>query len=304
MNENLANMSSFNLPHLKPDHPTQRILSSSLKKTEVTSSFNVETIFWDSTYLGLDGVKYFKEATPEQQRQILQMANKDLLEEIYWVEQAGVGYMAKMVMLSESCQERILYGLFAADEATHLATIHTFLSETPIFKEDAFLGYMASLLESSDKLLLITLVQVVLEGWGMTHYRLLANHCLNPSLANVLREFLNAESRHHALGVTQLRSCERYSVESLESIRSALTYFLSMVQVGPQRLLNAIERGLGYLSFNDKVRILEELQTEFYSNTRLKLLRSLMVGTVPNTIMQSLEEQGSFQAYSALQCIQ
>ncbi|MDJ0508570.1 MAG: ferritin-like domain-containing protein [Crocosphaera sp.] len=301
MNSKLQSISGFNLPHVELDNPTQRILTSALKKTDRELYIEPETLFWNETYFGLNKVKFFQEATAQKQQKILQIANRDLLEEIYWLEQAGVGYMAKMVALSETCEERLLYGLFAADEASHLATITRFLPHPPVFKEDAFLGYMASLLNSSDKQLLITLVQVVLEGWGMNHYRSLANNSLHISLSNVLKKFLESESRHHALGVTQLRSYDTYSQESLNSIFSALTHFLYMVQIGPQRLLKAIEIGLGELSIQNRVTILEELDTETYSNTRLKLLRSLMIGTVPNSIIQSLEEQGFFKGYSANQ---
>ncbi len=303
MNNNNQQISGFNLSHLELKHPTQRILQAALKKNKNSYS-NPKTLFWNATFFNLDRVKYFQEATPSQQQEILTIANRDILEEIYWVEQAGVGYMAKMVTLSETFEERLLYGLFAADEATHLGAISDFFSHPPVFHKDAFLGYLSSLLESSDKPLLITLMQVVLEGWGMTHYRSLANNCQDISLKKVLQNFLESESRHHALGVTQLRSYDSYSQESLEAIHSALSYFLHMVQIGPQRLLNAIEQGLGYLSVNDKSKILEELQTEFSSNTRLKLLQSLMIGTVPHSILQSLEEQGSFRAYCATQCLQ
>lgn len=303
MDNNNQKISGFNLSHLEFNHPTQRILRAALQKKNHSSS-NTETVFWNATFFSLDRVKYFQEATPEQQQEILTIANRDILEEIYWVEQAGVGYMAKMVTLSDTFEERLLYGLFAADEATHLGAISDFFRHPPVFADDAFLGYLSSLLESSDKLLLITLMQVVLEGWGMSHYRSLANNCQDISLKKVLQNFLESESRHHALGVTQLRSYDRYSQESLKSIHAALTYFLYMVQVGPQRLLKAIEQGLGYLSIKDKIKILEELQTELSSNTRLKLLQSLMIGTVPTSILQSLEEQGSFNAYSATQCIQ
>ncbi|MDJ0845022.1 ferritin-like domain-containing protein [Crocosphaera sp.] len=303
MDNNNQKISGFNLSHLELNHPTQRILRAALQKKN-HSSFNPETVFWNATFFSLDRVKYFQEATPEQQQKILTIANRDILEEIYWVEQAGVGYMAKMVTLSETFEERLLYGLFAADEATHLGAISDFFSHPPVFADDAFLGYLSSLLVSSDKLLLITLMQVVLEGWGMSHYRSLANNCQDISLKKVLQNFLESESRHHALGVTQLRSYDGYSQESLEAIHDTLTYFLYMVQIGPQRLLKAIEQGLGYLSINDKIKILEELQTELSSNTRLKLLQSLMMGTVPTSILQSLEEQGSFHAYGATQCLQ
>jgi hypothetical protein len=299
----LANLTGFNLPALAPNHPSQRVLTASLNKLPHHPHSNAPTLFWDAHYFGLDQVCHFQTATPEQQTQILDLANRDLLEEIYWIEQAGVGYMAKMVLLAESREERLLYGLFAADEASHLAMIADFLGNNPMFQGDSFLTYMGQLLESSDKVFLITLMQVVLEGWGLHHYRSLAKGCLDSKLAQVLQGFLDAEARHHALGVTSLEGHGIYADQSLREISIALTHFLGMVQVGPQRLLGAIDLTLGYLSRADKIKILQELQTEYQSNHRLQLLRSLMVNTVPNSILQSLEEQGSFQAYPAEQCI-
>jgi len=122
-------------------------------------------------------------------------------------------------------------------------------------------------------------------------------------LADILQGFLEAESRHHALGVTQVKCYNEYSSESLKNIQAALSDFLYMVRVGPQRLLGAIAKVLGYLSVTDKIQIFEELDTEQYTNTRLKVLRSLMVGTVPDSILQSLEAQGCFQAYPAYRCV-
>ena len=302
MNKNSTDLSGFFISHANSKDPTRRILASALSNVNRGLYSDPQPLFWDATYFGLQKVKCFREAAPELQKQILQIANRDLLEEIYWVEQAGVGYMAKMVTLSQTHEERILYGLFTADEATHLAAIQQFLGDEPVFRGDGFLSYMGKLLESSDRALLMTLVQVVLEGWGLTHYRSLARHCRNPQLATTLQGFLEAESRHHALGTIQIQSYREYKDESLENIRAALSDFLYMVRVGPQRLLGAIAKVLGYMSTTQRVKILEELETEQSSNTRLQLLRSLMVGTVPDSILQSLEEQGSFQAYPANQC--
>lgn len=302
---NINNISGFTLSHANSDSKTQRLLTSALNKANVPVCGNSDGLFWSAAYFRLNQVKYFISATPQQQQEILTIANGNLLEEIYWVEQAGVGYMAKMVILSENHEERLLYSLFSADEASHLATITPFLGTVPVFSGDTFLSYMAEAIESDDKLLLMILLQVVLEGWGMTHYRSLAKYCLKPQLAKVLQGFLDAEARHHALGITQVKEyTDNYSPESLTNIHSALTYFLQMVQVGPQRLLTAMEKVLGYLSIQDKIQILTELETEQYTNRKLEFLRSLIIGTVPNSLMQSLETQGSFQAYSAVKCVE
>lgn len=296
-------VSAFNLPHEDFDTPMRRILNSAFSSVGIQpTQLHNNIVFWDTHYLELDKVQLFMEANTSEKQQILQIANRDLLEEIYWVEQAGVGYMAKMLLLSETCEERLLYSLFTTDEATHLAQICPFLGEEPQFRGDSFLQFMAQVIESSDKALLMSLVQVVLEGWGLSHYRSLAKNCLNDSLKSILQGFLQAESRHHAAGVTQLQQWE-YSSQSLDNIHTALSTFLHMVQIGPQRLLTAIAQGKGYLSRVDQIQILEDLKTEIHSDRRLKLLRSLMLSSIPNSIIQKLEDQGSFKPYPAQLCV-
>lgn len=300
---NLTNIAAFTLPHVEINSPLQKILASALPTIKPSSiDISAKNLFWDAHYFALNHVQLFTESSDLEQVQILQIANRDLLEEIYWVEQAGVGYMAKMLLLAETCEERLLYSLFAADEATHLSQISPFLDSQPVFAGDSFLAFMAEVVETSDKALLMTLVQVVLEGWGLSHYRSLANHCLNSALTSTLKGFLEAESRHHATGVTQLKQWE-YSPQSINNIHDALTTFLQMVQVGPQRLLSAIANVKGDLSRTEKIEILTELQTEVHSKKRLDILRSLMTGIIPDMIMQKLENQGSFKPYSATQSV-
>lgn len=296
-------ISGFHLPHAPVDDRLYRILDGAIKKGKSNYNGNSEdNLYWNADYFGLNQVAIFREANAQEQQKVLAIANRDLLAEVYWVEQAGVGYMAKMVLGAESHEERILYGLFAADEANHLAQIAKFCPEKLKFNNDSFLNFMGQLLESQDKALLITMVQVVLEGWSLIHYRSLSKHCLDDNLKAVLKGFLNAEARHHATGVNQLQQWQ-YSQQSLSNIHEALTKFLQMVQVGPQRLLNAVEQGKGYLSNGDRLKILTELQMEVHTQTKLNLLQSLMVGTVPKNIVAKLKNQGSFIPYTPSQCV-
>ncbi|MEB3163004.1 MAG: ferritin-like domain-containing protein [Prochlorothrix sp.] len=302
--------SGFTLPSATPNppHPSlQRLLQSALGQLPPSPTLPVAP-YWNAAYFGLDRIRYVRAATPEQQTQILQKANQDILEEIYWVELAGVGYMSKMSLLAETRQERSLYGLFAADEATHLSQIQPVLGYEPQFGNDGFLCYLEQVLESGDRLLLMVLVQVILEGWGLSHYRSLAQACQVPSLSNLLREFLQAEARHHALGVTQvktqLKTQPSYSAQSLTAIEETLRQFLHHVQGGPQRLLTTIEQTLGHLSKPQKIHILEDIDTLTHSNQRLAILRSLLTGVIPPALLQTLSDQGAFQAYPPELCVE
>jgi hypothetical protein len=295
-------IAGFNLPYTIFNDRLKRILTAALPNHK-NGQINFNLNYWNADFFNLDQVKIFQDAREDEQSIILQFANRSLLEEAYYIENAGVGYMAKMVMLAETIEERMLYGLFAADEATHLSQISCFLPEIPLIgNNDPFLSLLAEVVESTDKTVLLFVLQVVLEGWGLTHYRRLAKKCHDQLLAKIFAGFLDAESRHHATG-SLLFEAMPISQASQTLIIEILARFLMMVQVGPQNVLAAIEQGKGDLSRSQKIQILEELDTENHSGTRLKLLRSLMGGTSAEVIVQALEDRGAFVPLPAHHCV-
>jgi len=296
-------IAGFNLPYTISNDRLKRVLTAALpnhKNGQRNSSLN----YWNADFFNLDQVKIFQDATDNERSIILQLANRNLLEEAYYIENAGVGYMAKMVMLAETVEERMLYGLFAADEATHLSQVSYFLPEIPLIgNTDPFLSLLAEVVEGTDKTVLLFVLQVVLEGWGLTHYRRLAKNCHDQVLADIFSGFLDAESRHHATG-SLLFEAMPISQSSQTLIIEILAHFLMMVQVGPQNILKAIEQAKGHLSRSQKITILEELDTEKHSGKKLQLLRSLMEGKSAEAIVQALENRGAFVPFSANNCVQ
>ena len=295
-------IAGLNLPHATPNHRLRRVLTATLP-SQGTSTVSLISNNWDAEFFNLDRVKFFQETKDDEQSAILLLANRSLLEEAYYIENAGVGYMAKMVLLAETVEERMLYGLFAADEATHLSQIGCFLPEIELVgNRDPFLSLLAEVVEGADKTVLLFVLQVVLEGWGLSHYRRLAKECRDRVLADLFYSFLDAEARHHATGsllfeeIPILKSSQTLIIE-------LLTRFLMMVQVGPQNVLAAIAQVKGHLSRSQKIQILEELDTETHSGTRLQLLRSLMRGKSADAIVEALEERGAFLPLPAHQCI-
>ncbi|TAE61945.1 MAG: ferritin-like domain-containing protein [Nostocales cyanobacterium] len=292
----------FNLPHLSAENRLQRILTAALPKTsKYTNHENIN--YWNADFFNLNQVEIFQESDINEQSKILEIANLSLLSESYFIEKAGVGYMAKMVLLAETVEERMLYGMFTADETTHLQQIINFLPNTELTNtDDPFLNLLSEVVESDDKTVLLFVLQVVLEGWGLTHYRRLAKHCQNPIFSEILQNFLQAESRHHATGTTLFQEMS-ISASSEKIIIEILAQFLLMIQIGPQGILTAIEQVKGELTKVQKIQILEELDTENHSGTRLKILHSLMNIPSANNILQTLVEKGYFQPLSPSQCI-
>lgn len=294
-----SNVSGFGLPTLELDDTLNRVLVSALgdRKIADMSVSDIPDTYWKPNYFDLDQVAIFQSASVLEQQQILQQLNQGLLQESLYIEQAGVGYMAKMVLMADSTQERMLYSLFAADEATHFAQLQPYVPATTINTlDDPFLELLSDIVDNPDKAVLLFVLQVVLEGWGLTHYRHLAKGCHHRALRNLFQSFLQAEARHHGTGVTLLSQLQ-ISHGSQAVIVACLASFLQMVRVGPQRVINAIATTKGHLSRSQKILILQQLDTVAHSHQRLQLLKSLMVKT-GGTIVNELENKGLFHPLS------
>ncbi len=292
------NVAGFDLSHTKCNQ-LKRILDCRLN--QASNSPYSHTAYWGADYFNLENATLFRNATISQQKDILKLTSQGILEEAYFIEKAGIGYMAKMVLLSETTEERMLYSLFCADETSHLAKIIPFLENIPIDTNAPFLQLLADVVESEDKSVILFVLQVVLEGWGLSHYRSLAKECCYPDLSVVFHSFLEDESRHHATGVTLFQQ-QSLNLSSQRTILEILTSFLEMIRVGPQRVVNAVEMVLGDLSQSQKIKLLEELDSETHSNTRLSILRSL-ISKQGSVFVSELEERGIFRGYPAHLCV-
>ncbi|BAY88971.1 MULTISPECIES: hypothetical protein [unclassified Tolypothrix] len=295
-------IAGLDLPYINSDDKLRRILTAALpNQSDNTSQPQLD--YWDAEFFNLHQVQIFQQASLDEQSAILQLTNRSLLAESYFIEKAGVGYMAKMVLLAETVEERILYALFSADEATHLSQITNFLPEiASTNSNDPFLNLLAEVVESADKTVLLFVLQVVLEGWGLSHYRRLSKECHYPILSELFSSFLQAESRHHGTG-TMLFNRNPVSPTSKATAIDILASFLSMVQLGPQSVLSAIEQVKGHLTRSQKIQILEQLDTQTHSGTRLEILRSLMRGASAAAIVQALDERGAFSPLPPHQCV-
>lgn len=296
-----ASIAGLGLPALPTDHKLNRILASSLGQKSLFSPIELETPPWNAECFNLSNCRLFTDATAQEQQQILQLASQALLAESYAIERAGVGYMAKMTLLAETTEERMLYALFSADETEHLAQLMPFVAEPDALgEEDPFLQLLETLLMTGDRTALIFVIQVVLEGWGLSHYRTLSKYCRHSELGKLFRSFLEAESRHHGAGIL-LFAGEQLSSESRGLIVETLARFLQMVQVGPQRLVSAIAQVKGGLSHTQQVQLFTELDTETQSSIRLNLLRSLITHASAD-IAHQLDQYGLFTPLPPAQC--
>ncbi|MDF1662716.1 MAG: ferritin-like domain-containing protein [Planctomycetota bacterium] len=269
----------LDMPSLPEDHRLQSLLTPLLNRRLAASprpDFQ-DSPYWNESFFALSQCRLFRDASDEQRQTILNDCNQQILEEAYSIEKAGMAYTAKMSLLSESLEERMVYSLFGADEATHFQGIKLFLPSPVSEVEQPFLSFLSQLIDRGEKPALLFTIQVILEGWGLTHYRKLADNCQNPELQSMLKMILRDEASHHGSGLI-LTDNQDWTRATESEVTETLTSFLNMVRCGPLGIVSAFERALGDLSKSQKRVLLAELKSEEQSAQRLELLKGLMKG--------------------------
>jgi hypothetical protein len=287
---------------------SKRIPLSDAVHTAIKEHFEAEAPanrpFWPASYFNLDQMSVYRNSDEAEKRAILLGCGNSLLAEAYYIEKCGMYFASKMCLLSESAQERMLYSLFAADEAVHFNWISGFAPAESVkgFESNPFILLLDEVLQKGDRTTLSYIVQVILEGWGISHYHALAKNCLDDGLATVFENVIRDEGRHHASGLA-LFNGQRLGAEGLKRLADLLAQLLTMVQAGPQMVVSQIERIKGSLSRAQKTRAFAELDCEAFTLRRIKTLKSLIkMAAGADVILSELERKGSFRPYTASEC--
>ena len=291
------------MQRLTPQDKLNTIIKNGMQKLVEPDQLEQEsTPLWNANYFNLQHATAFGNATTAQQQQITDQCSANLLKEALFIEQSGLAYGAKMSLLADSVEERMLYGMFLADETSHYHHVRRFLPELGVHcKPNEFHYLLTRLIEEGDRESLVFSIQVVLEGWGLTHYRSLADDCLCPKFTHVLHSILRDEARHHGSGIIL---CRRRGLPpgSKDFVFEILSSFLGMVQAGPQEGVTAIEEVTGSMTRSQRIKTFEELRVGEHSQARLTLLKGLMEQDGFYDIVDRLEALKLFTAKSAGEC--
>ena len=256
--------------------------------------------FWAPEFFGLHKVRFFQDADEHLQRKILDGCARTMLNEAYFIEKSGLAYCAKMILLADSAQVEQVYGLIAADEASHLQWVRPFVAEADRGQpEGELLRFLGELIGRCDQNTLAYLVQVILEGWGLHHYKALADACQSAAPQEVFRSIQRDEAMHHHTGEVVF---DPNTSRQSELIEDGLRRYTEMVRVGPQALVSVLDHELGGLNKKEKVTAFSELETEVNSAGKLRLLKSLIAGPGRERYLAKLEEKGAFTPYSPEVC--
>jgi len=256
-------------PHWPQDAALDSILGSLLRRRpmQLPDAPPDPAALWPASSFGLDRVTAFLESP--RQSEILRRCASERLAEALYVEKLGLAFCAKMTLLAETAEERMLYALTAGDEATHYHWLSRFTPGPPA--PSPFLALLGNWIERGSRGALTLLVQVVLEGWGVHHYRLLGRDCRDALLANVLREIVIDEARHHGSG-TRLFAQRALDDDDRDEIVDGLRKLLDLVRCGPQAIVAALEPR----DFDEAARCFTELDAVDDSRRKLELMRGLI----------------------------
>lgn len=263
-------------PALPRRHPARRVLDAALRRRGALQAPRPIESPWDARHFGLDRSPTFAGLDPAQRAAALQECGRGLLEEAYFIEKLGLAFSTKMALLAESTEERATHCLFAADEAVHLAKVASFLSSPPESPgADPFLALLGRIIEDMPPAGSRLLIQILLEGWGIAHYRALARGCRDAGLSEALSSIAKDEVLHHRSGAALFNGRRLAGAERREA-RRALGELLDMVRAGPLRTVAAVERARGGLTRAQRDRLYRELDGERHVADRLALLRGLL----------------------------
>ena len=299
MSERVRVRSGLSLGPLPAGHKLKPLLAAAAAKAGVEQPrLAFPDRAWDAAFHGLDRVGAFRKLSVNRRREVLRACAKGLLSESCHIEKLGLAFTAKMSLLSRSEDERQLYALFAADEARHLSEIARYLPDGPSAASDnPFLLLLGEIIEKGDKPGLTRLIQVVLEGWGLTHYGSLARACRDEGLRRTLRRILKDEALHHGSGVV-LAAAEPLGRAERREVEEWLLRLARMVQAGPQAVVGA----LGPLSRREREKAFSELSCESHSAERLALLRGLIASCGETRAIETLEKAGALRPLDAASC--
>ncbi len=262
-------------PSLPPKHPGRKLFDAALRRRGAAHPRRPAGEPWDAEHFGLHKASAFRALDARRRQAVLAGCARGVLEEAYFIEKLGLAFAAKMALLADSTEERAAHCLFAADEAVHLAQVGAFIQEPADDTQDGFLRWLADVIERMPAQGARLLVQVLLEGWGISHYRSLSRACKEPALAGVLARIARDEVLHHRAGVS-LFEPERLQGRQRREAADRVAQLFDMVRAGPIRVAQAVERAHGGLGKDAYARLFVELEARAQVEKRLALLRKLL----------------------------
>ena len=256
--------------------------------------------YFRDAFFCLQDARLFRDAGPARRRAIRVNCARTVLREAYFVEKSGLAYCARMLLEAETTDSRQTFAQMAGDEATHLAWITPYVFDHErTGPYGPFLRLIVDLIEGGPPAVLIYALQVVLEGWGLSHYRSLAGACDFGPLHKVFNAIRRDEAYHHKTGHIMLDP-EQLGPRERDLVVEAMASFLELPRAGPLGVMAAISECNGGFDVPTLATLFEDLSGAKSAAAKLGLLRRLMDVEGMEWVVASLDERGLFLPVSPM----
>ncbi len=227
---------------------------------------------WNAEFFGLHRSRFWRSANEAAREALLRRCTSNLLREALGIERQAMDYCARRVLKAASLLEKQVYCLLAAEEARHYHWLGSLLPETATADSpDAFACFLARLVMEGTPLAQSYLLQIILEGWGVSHYQRLAAASLDPAVGRVMSGIARDEVLHYAAGVAHFDAA-LLTQDERDFIRTALAELCTMLASGPLAVLRETEIAAGGFAPAERKQALEDLTDASLSVARLERL--------------------------------
>lgn len=264
-------------PKRKKNNSLSNLLDRRLDELTVSKKgMDVPKVLWGAERYGLQNSSLFLSLSDECKQRYLERMTELNLALSAFIETSGHNYGAKMILLSETLEEKSTYALFASDEAVHLREFQNFMKFDYSLESHhhPMLNPLAEVIRDGSKTSLVFVIQVLLEGFGMGHYHGLRESCLFDPLKDTYDQILKDEARHHGTGVILAKE-EIPTNEDKDQIFEYTRDFIKAMQ-SAHWLSNVFEYVGKPLSASEQKQLWIDLNFEKILSSRIEKLKDML----------------------------
>jgi hypothetical protein len=281
--------------HLANDHKLNNLIQKAIQdKLLPQKEDQIFPFYWDAKRFGFQNTNLFTNFSVSEQNNVLSFLSKMNINMSYFIEKCAYNYGAKMILLSETEEEKIYYSIFTYEEALHQKEFDKFISNkpTPSTAIHPLLNPLTRCIEQAEKDASVFVVQVLLEGYGMYIYKSLGETTISNDLQNVYKKIVQEEAGHHGSG---LLIAEKDSIdETAQAEIIDYTWEFSEAIQNPCMIRQALESVDGKMSNTQFKNILDSMSYAANAQQRLDLLKNLLKRFDHWNIFQKLENKNAF----------
>jgi hypothetical protein len=265
----------FDIPNLPHQHRLSVIYRKMMEKRYDLKALDEKVYPWDAKHFGLVNTTLYNKLDLVQQQSLVELLNERLFASFLYIEKSGLTFGAKMILVSETMEEKSLYAAFVEEESRHYMEFNRFANLT-LEKEKHWLpmlDILGSAIMDAEKETMAYIIHTLMEGFSITHYQILMQGCQNPQLKESFQRILDDEGRHHAMGYTTKEKNVSQLVK--DQVYEYTTRLLNTVRTSHPSI-KAYELLFGELSQKELQLLKEETKSEERGSQRVQVFESII----------------------------